>query len=81
MESARQFDDTCNRKAESDAALEYLTREFGSTWPNSVATVHAYRGERDALLRWLEKAHEARDPDLAAYQGGDPALAPLRGDP
>jgi serine/threonine-protein kinase len=69
------------RKAESDAALARLVQASSDTWPYSVATVHAYRGERDEAIEWLEKACAARDSDLLEGIRGDPEFAPLRHDP
>ncbi len=69
------------RKADSDAALARLIQASGDTWPYSVAMVHAYRGERNEAIEWLEKGRESRDSDLLAGVRGDPEFAPLRDDP
>jgi TolB-like protein/Flp pilus assembly protein TadD len=70
------------RKPESDAALTGLIQVAGNLWPVSAAVVHAYRGEREEVFKWLEKAYELRDSDLLVFvAAGDPAYAPVRDDP
>jgi TolB-like protein/Tfp pilus assembly protein PilF len=68
------------RKADSDAALARLVRRSGDSWPYAVATVHAYRGERDEAFRWLDKGLATRDSDQLEGIRGDPELASLRAD-
>jgi len=68
------------RKGDSDATLSSLIRESGDTWPYSVATVYAYRGERDEAFKWLEKGLASRDSDLLEGIRGDPEFAALRED-
>ena len=69
------------RKGDSDAAVARLIGEAGNTWPYSVATVYAYRGERDEAFKWLEKGLASRDSDQLEGIRGDPEFAPMRGDP
>jgi hypothetical protein len=57
-----------------------LIREAGETWPYSVATVYAYRGERDKVFEWLEKGIDSRDSDQLEGIRGDPESAALRKD-
>jgi adenylate cyclase len=67
------------RRIESDAALYSLTEKFSTRDAYGIAEVHAYRGEVDDAMRWLERAyrqHEARMPEIKA----DPLLRNLRGD-
>ena len=68
------------RKAESDAALRELTRKFGDEWAFQIAEVHAFRGELDEALAWLDRAYAQRDGGLAEIKG-DPLLEKLEGDP
>ena len=68
------------RKGDSDAALARLIRTSGETWPYSVATVYAYRGERDKAFEWLERGWASRDSDMLEGIRGDPEFATLRGD-
>ena len=70
-----------HRKGDSDAALTRLIREAGDTWPYSVATVYAYRGEHKETFKWLEKGLASRDSDQLEGIRGDPEFAALREDP
>jgi TolB-like protein/Tfp pilus assembly protein PilF len=63
----------------SEAALQELAKEY-SDQTREIAAVHAYRGELDLAFAWLERAYDARDPDLA-YLKPDWFLRPLHGDP
>jgi hypothetical protein len=49
--------------------------------PIDIAAVHAYRGENDQALAWLEKAVALRDLGLGHKFRDEPKLAPLRSDP
>jgi tetratricopeptide (TPR) repeat protein len=69
-----------HRKGDSDGALARLIREAGETWPYSVATVYAYRGERDEAFNWLKKGLATRDSDQLEGIRGDPEFAALRED-
>jgi tetratricopeptide (TPR) repeat protein len=67
------------RRTESGAALYSLTEKFATRDAYGIAEVHAYRGEVDDAMRWLDRAyrqHEARMPEIKA----DPLLRNLRGD-
>ncbi len=46
------------RQEESDAALAELVAGWGEQWPDTVADIHAYRGEIDEAFAWLEKDYE-----------------------
>ena len=65
--------------ARSEAALQQLVKEY-SDQTREIAAVHAYRGEPDLAFAWLDRAYEARDPDLA-YLKPDWFLRPLHADP
>jgi tetratricopeptide (TPR) repeat protein len=67
-------------KAQSDAQLAEAIRHNGTSWPSGIARVCAYRGEKDAAFKWLDKAYEARDADLYFIKG-DPLLKNLDSDP
>lgn len=68
------------RKAESDAALVRATNAFAEHWAYLVAQVHAYRGEIEQALAWLDRAY--RQKDVALYRvKGDPLLKNLEPDP
>lgn len=68
------------REREALAALAELEARFAEDGAYQVATVLAWRGERDAAFRWLERAVAQADPGLLDLEL-DPLLRPLRGDP
>jgi tetratricopeptide (TPR) repeat protein len=53
-----------NRR-ESDAALARLVSAAGTTAMYQIAQVHAWRGEQDEALEWLERARLGHDPASA----------------
>jgi adenylate cyclase len=67
------------RKSESDAALKAGTAQNGESWPSEMARVHAFRGELDQAMQWLERAYTMRDEDLYAIKS-DPLMRKLEGD-
>jgi hypothetical protein len=67
------------RKADSDAALSAMERN-GTYFPSDFARVHAFRGDIDRAMSYLEKAYETRDLDLW-YIKDEPLLKNLEGDP
>jgi tetratricopeptide (TPR) repeat protein len=67
------------RKADSDAALNAMERNK-SYLPSDFARVHAFRGDLDRAMNYLEKAYETRDLDLW-YIKDDPLVKNLEGDP
>ena len=48
--------------------------------PWQIGTLYTRAGKKDAALVWLEKAYEARDPNMP-YLGVDPIFEDLRSDP
>ena len=68
------------RRAESDAALSRLQEEYGAVSAYEIAEVHAFRGEADAALQWLDRAYRQRDADLQWIKN-DTWLRSLHGDP
>jgi TolB-like protein len=69
------------RKADSNAALERLTRADADLWPFEIAMVYAYRGAADNALAWAEKAYTLRDSDMLMRMRGHPFFEHLRSDP
>jgi len=68
------------RKAESDAALVRAANAYAEHRAYVVAQVHAYRGEIEQALAWLDRAY--RQKDVALYRvKGDPLLKNLEPDP
>jgi len=62
-------------------AAETLAARSGTTYvaPHSVARWYARAGENDRALKWLERAYEARDPQMVFL--GRPDWDSLRDDP
>lgn len=68
------------RKKQADAALKELIAKYGSRVAYDVATVYAFREQRDKAFAWLDRAHAQREGNLAATNV-DPLLKNLHGDP
>jgi len=71
---------SAGRRAESDAALQALADSRASSQAFTIAEVHAWRGEPDAALEWLDRAFGQHDAQLMLARA-DPLLSGLRGDP
>jgi serine/threonine protein kinase/TolB-like protein/Tfp pilus assembly protein PilF len=67
------------RKNESDASLAELIAKFRADGPFMIATVYAFRGEKDRAFAWLDRAYAERDSGLLEIK--DPLLKGLKGDP
>ena len=68
------------RKAESDAALVRATNAYAEHSAYVVAQVHAYRGEIERAMAWLDRAYCQKDVTLYRVKG-DPLLKNLEPDP
>jgi TolB-like protein/Tfp pilus assembly protein PilF len=68
------------RKADSDAQLATLTREHAGDEAFAIAGAHAYRGESDEALRWLDRAYAQKDYGLYLVKG-NVLLKNLESDP
>ena len=68
------------QSAASDAALAEMTRQFAGDSAFQIAEVHAFRGDNDAAMEWLERAYAQRDGGLSETRG-DPLLRNLQPDP
>jgi serine/threonine protein kinase/tetratricopeptide (TPR) repeat protein len=55
---------TAGQDAESRAALQRLVDEAPDVFGAQIAMIHAWRGDRENALRWLERALAAHDPGL-----------------
>jgi TolB-like protein/tetratricopeptide (TPR) repeat protein len=75
------------RRIESDAAMvaaereqsQHATPKYWSSGAVWIACAHAYRGEVDQALAWLDRAYERRDFGLV-YLKGSPLLRILEND-
>src|SRR5438105_2000545 len=65
---------------ESDAALDELVRKHSHDAAYQIATVHAWRGDKDRAFEWLERARVQHDGGIALIKV-DPAIRSLRDDP
>jgi TolB-like protein len=72
-------DFAAGRKADSDAQLAEAIRQNATDWPQGIASVYAFRGEKDHAFEWLDRAYEARD-HLYTFKG-DPLMKNLERDP
>jgi tetratricopeptide (TPR) repeat protein len=71
------------RHSESDSELQSFLSYLETAqipWYSEVARIHAFRGERDRAMEFLEKAYQKRDVDLYFIKG-DPFLKNLETDP
>lgn len=69
------------REDESRKALEALIAQYATRNPYQIATVHAWRGERDQAFRWLDRALALSDREMFLQVKVDPLLRSLHGDP
>jgi TolB-like protein/tetratricopeptide (TPR) repeat protein len=68
------------RSAESDAALSTLVSQYADEMALKIAEAHAFRGDRDQAIKWLERAYRQRDFDLYCVKGNW-LLTQVQGDP
>ena len=68
-----------DKKKEADDVLNDFTERFQNDWSYLLAELHAYRGEKDKALMWLEKAYNKKDGWLV-FLKGDPLLKNLKDD-
>jgi len=67
-------------KQKADALLKELVETYGGdSWPN-IASVYAFRGEKDEAFTWLDKAYEQRDGSILEILNY-PEMENLWGDP
>jgi tetratricopeptide (TPR) repeat protein len=68
------------RKAESQAVLDLMLRKRSDEGPFQIATVYAWRGDKDEAFAWLERAMTARDGGVMDLRL-DPLVRGLASDP
>jgi TolB-like protein/Tfp pilus assembly protein PilF len=71
---------TLGNKEASDAAVAQLIERHGNEAAYQIAEAHAWRGERDRVFEWLDRAYTQRDPGLA-MTSSDPFFRPMHDDP
>lgn len=69
-----------HRDAEGDAELRKLESQHSGDMAMWIAEAHAFRGEKDAALSWLDRAYAQKDIFLWLIKG-DPLFKNLYGDP
>ncbi len=69
-----------HRRSESDSALKETIASQSESNAYGIAWQYAYRGDRDAALKWLNRAYALKDPCIYAIKG-EPLLATLVADP
>jgi hypothetical protein len=67
------------RKTDADMMLRQLEAKFANVDAYDIGTVHAYRGEADAAVTWLERAYKQRDGSMISLKV-NPLLRNLRSD-
>jgi serine/threonine-protein kinase len=85
MEWVRQYgaamaEHSLGNEAASRRALEQLIASYAEKGAYNVAEAYAWRGERDLAFEWLERAYQGRDPGLIEIKG-DPLIGSVRSDP
>jgi len=68
------------REKESDAALRELIEKLHSSAAFSIATVYAFRNQRNEAFQWLDRAYAQHDTGLITTKV-EPLLSNLHGDP
>ncbi|MEO7478022.1 MAG: winged helix-turn-helix domain-containing protein [Lysobacteraceae bacterium] len=63
----------------SQQALDLLIGKYATSYAYQIATVYAWRGEKDVAFEWLDRALARRDASLV-YLKFDPLMKTLRGD-
>jgi len=61
------------RRTDADATLRQLESKFAQVAAYDIAAAHAYRGETDAAVIWLERAYAQRDGGMVLLKV-DPLL-------
>jgi TolB-like protein/lipoprotein NlpI len=69
-----------DRKNDADMALRQLESKYAEVAAYDIGEVHAYRGEADAAVTWLERAYRQRSENMVLLKV-DPLLRNLRSDP
>jgi hypothetical protein len=68
------------RRAESQAVLDRMLRGHADDGPFQIATVYAWRGEKEQAFAWLDRAMAARDGGIMDLRL-DPLVQGLASDP
>ena len=70
---------TLGHADESDQALDALKTRYATGSAFQIATIYAWRGEKDQAFEWLDRAYDQHDTGMPRL-GYDPTLASLHDD-
>jgi TolB-like protein/class 3 adenylate cyclase/Flp pilus assembly protein TadD len=62
-----------NNRKESDSLMASFVEKYQDSWAYLIAELHAFRGEREEAVEWLQKALQRRDTWITWIKG-DPLL-------
>jgi tetratricopeptide (TPR) repeat protein len=68
------------REKQADAALKELIEKYSASDSYFIASVYAFRSQRDEAFKWLDRAYAQREGNVA-FTGLAPELKNLHGDP
>jgi len=68
------------RRDDSDRSLAMLKAKYAKEAAFNIAEIHAFRGDRDQVFEWLDKAVESHETGLHVI-ATNPFLKPLHSDP
>ena len=71
---------TLGHADESDQALDALKTKYATGSAFQIATIYAWRGEKDQAFEWLDRAYDQHDTGMPRLRY-DPTLASLHDDP
>ena len=80
LQGAALAQNALGRAKESKEALDALISRYGHSGAYQIATVYAWRGEKERALDWLDRAYAQGDGGLGLLKT-DPLLRGVRGDP
>lgn len=68
------------KKKDADEALKNFINKYNRDWAYYIATIYAFRNEKDNAIQWLQTALNRKDTYLV-YVKGDPLLKNIKADP
>jgi TolB-like protein/Tfp pilus assembly protein PilF len=58
-----------DRRDEANRLLRAFEKQYGDSYAFSIASIYVLRGDLDAAFRWLDRAHQNREPYLTLIRG------------
>ncbi len=80
LTGAAMVEYTLGHAQESDQALDTLKTKYATGSAFQIATIYAWRGEKDQAFEWLDRAYDQHDTGMPRLFY-DPTLASLHDDP